>query len=181
LFRLFRDLTDELLCSCPTGFGGAAGGCDPLLWGLIFDSGFAAFTAKRHGGWIFSSHAHIPITPQQIFMRSGSQAIENRANRVLDAAKRFAYSKLMNIDERLERLTERHEALTQSVELLLAAHKTTDSRIERMIQGMEQLSKADARLENVVTQIAEGTARLLRAIEAHEQRISDLEGNQTQQ
>ena len=50
-----------------------------------------------------------------------------------------------------------------------------------MIQGMERLTKADARLENVVTQIAEGTARLLRAIEAHEQRISDLEGNQTQQ
>lgn len=114
-------------------------------------------------------------------MRSGSQVIENGANRVLDAAKRFAYSKLMNIDERLEKLTERHEALTQSVELLLAAHKTTDGRIERMIQGMERLTKADARLENVVTQIAEGTARLLRAIEAHEQRISDLEGNQTQQ
>jgi len=50
---------------------------------------------------------------------------------------------------------------------------------------MEQLVKAttgrNARLESLVTQIAEGTARLLVAVEAHEERISQLEGNRTQQ
>ena len=34
----------------------------------------------------------------------------------------------MNIDERLEKLTERHEALTQTVELLAAAQRETDKR-----------------------------------------------------
>jgi prefoldin subunit 5 len=65
----------------------------------------------------------------------------------------------MNIDERLEKLVERHEALTQSVEML-----TTDLR----------------ELKTLVNDIAEGTARLLHVVEAHEHRISDLEGNQAQ-
>jgi prefoldin subunit 5 len=65
----------------------------------------------------------------------------------------------MNIDERLEKLVERHEALTQSVEML-----TTDLR----------------ELKTLVSDIAEGTARLLHVVEAHEHRISDLEGNQAQ-
>ena len=34
----------------------------------------------------------------------------------------------MNIDERLEKLTERHEALIQTVELLAAAQRETDKR-----------------------------------------------------
>jgi hypothetical protein len=64
----------------------------------------------------------------------------------------------VNIDERLDRLTERHEALTLSVEIL-----TQDVRD----------------LTSLVKEIAVGTARLLHAIEGHEQRISDLEeGNQ---
>ena len=66
----------------------------------------------------------------------------------------------MNIDERLEKLVERHEALTQSVEML-----TTDLR----------------ELKTLVSDIAEGTARLLHVVEVHERRISDLEeGNHPQ-
>ena len=72
----------------------------------------------------------------------------------------------MNIDERLE-------ALTHTVELLAAMHKDNEKR-------MEQFGRRNARLEDLVTQIAEGTARLLRTVEAHEQRISDLEDNQRQ-
>lgn len=55
----------------------------------------------------------------------------------------------MTIDERIEKLAERHEALTQTVELL-----TVDLR----------------ELRGLVTDIAEGTARLLRGAELHEQR-----------
>jgi hypothetical protein len=49
----------------------------------------------------------------------------------------------MNIDERLEKLVERHEALTQSVEML-----TADLR----------------ELKTLVNDIAEGTARLLHVV-----------------
>jgi archaellum component FlaC len=65
----------------------------------------------------------------------------------------------MNIDERLERLTERHEALTQTVELMAA-----------------RMEDRDKRLDGVLTQMAEGINRLLHVAEIHEQRIEDLEG-----
>ena len=101
----------------------------------------------------------------------------------------------MNIDERLM-------ALTQTVELLASFHKDNEKRMERFesqmerfesqmerfaqemeqfAQEMQGLGKRNARLEGFVTEIAEGTARLLHAVEAHEHRISDLEGNQPQQ
>jgi len=60
----------------------------------------------------------------------------------------------MSIDERLERLTERHEALTQTVELL---------------------TKDLSEMKGLVNDIAEGTARLLHVAEIHEKRISRLE------
>jgi archaellum component FlaC len=61
----------------------------------------------------------------------------------------------MTIDERLERLAERHEALTQTVELLT-----------RDLQSVRDFSR----------DIAEGTARLLHIAQIHEQRINRLEG-----
>lgn len=88
----------------------------------------------------------------------------------------------MNIDERLE-------ALTHTVELLAGMRIENEKRIARLDQHMEQLAQQmqglgtrNGRLESLVTEIAEGTARLLHVVEVHEQRISDLEeGNQTQQ
>jgi hypothetical protein len=83
----------------------------------------------------------------------------------------------MNIDQRLE-------ALTQSVELLATLHRDNEKRMEQytrqFTQGMTGLAKQNTRLEDLVTDIAEGTARLLRVVEVHEQRISDLEGDQAQ-
>ena len=61
----------------------------------------------------------------------------------------------MTVDERLDRLTARHEALTESVEMLT-----------RDLHEMKSL----------VGDIAEGTARLLHVAEIHEKRISRLEG-----
>ncbi len=75
----------------------------------------------------------------------------------------------MTTDERLERLTERHEALTQTMELL-----TGDVR--ELTGAVRMLAQEHRKLDNLVNDIAEGTARLLRAIESHEHRISDLEG-----
>jgi len=87
----------------------------------------------------------------------------------------------MNIDERLN-------ALTQTVELLASFHKGNEKRMEQLAQEMGQfaqemkgLAKRNERLENFVTDIAAGTARLLHVVEVHEQRINDLEGNQARQ
>ena len=98
----------------------------------------------------------------------------------------------MNIDDRLE-------ALTQSLELLASRHRDSEKRMEQITQNVDRLSEnvdrqsknmdrlslaterntqGNARLEDLVTQIAEGTARLLHVAEVHEHRISDLEGNQ---
>jgi archaellum component FlaC len=60
----------------------------------------------------------------------------------------------MDIDERLERLTQRHEALTQTVELL---------------------TKDLSDMKVLVSDIAEGAARLLHVAEIHEKRIGRLE------
>jgi len=80
----------------------------------------------------------------------------------------------MNIDERLA-------ALTQSFELLASFHKDNEKRIERLAESHMRLAEGHVQLESLVTQIAEGTARLLHVVEVHEHRISDLEGNQPQQ
>ena len=60
----------------------------------------------------------------------------------------------MTIDERLERLTERHEALTQTVELIAAAQVKNDERMGLLMETMN-------RLGNIII--------------AHEERIERLE------
>jgi len=72
----------------------------------------------------------------------------------------------MTIDERLERLTERHEALTQSVELMAAENRERDE-------------KADARMGKLMSLIEKlaGTVDKVAQIAAnHEHRIDRLEG-----
>ena len=61
----------------------------------------------------------------------------------------------MTIDERIERLTERHEALAQTVELMAAENRPRDQRMG---------------------EIMEGIARLLHVAEIRERRITNLEG-----
>jgi len=63
----------------------------------------------------------------------------------------------MTIDERLERLTERHEALTQTVELMAAENKQRDRRMG---------------------EIMEAIGRLVHVAEIHEQRIERLENGE---
>jgi len=70
----------------------------------------------------------------------------------------------MSIEERLERLTERHESLTQTVELMAAENR----------QVAEENKQRDRRLGEIM----EGLARLVHVAEIHEQRIERLEGGQ---
>jgi hypothetical protein len=68
----------------------------------------------------------------------------------------------MNIDERLEQLVARHEALSQSVEIMLMNQKEQDGRIDRVLGMIDQLSR-------IVGNLAEVAAN-------HERRIEGLEG-----
>ena len=61
----------------------------------------------------------------------------------------------MTIEERLEKLVERHEALAQSVELMSAENRERDRRMG---------------------EIMEAIARLVHVAEIHEQRLERLEG-----
>lgn len=67
----------------------------------------------------------------------------------------------MTIDERIERLTERHEALAQSVELLPAVTRENTESIRKLAE--------------VTNQDAENIRALARIAEAHERRITGLE------
>jgi hypothetical protein len=61
----------------------------------------------------------------------------------------------MTIDERIGKLTERHEALAQTVELLAIENRQTS---------------------HLVAQLAEAMTRLAKIVEGHEHRITGLEG-----
>jgi hypothetical protein len=69
----------------------------------------------------------------------------------------------MNIDERLDRLTERHEALTQSVELI--THQTAANAV-----AIDALTKDIAGLKDAVNILVQLAA-------SHENRIDRLERN----
>lgn len=62
----------------------------------------------------------------------------------------------MTVDERLEKLTERHEALTQTAELMAAGNRRRDRRMG---------------------EIMEAIARLVHVAEIHEHGIERLEGD----
>ena len=67
----------------------------------------------------------------------------------------------MTIDERLDRLTERHEALAQTMELIAAAQMKSDERFGQVTRTFEIVLDSIKRLERIAA--------------AHEQRIDDLE------
>jgi len=68
----------------------------------------------------------------------------------------------MTIDERLDKLTERHEALTQSIELMALDTRENTRNI--------------ATLSLVVQKIASSIDTLGRVVESHEHRLDNLEG-----
>ena len=74
----------------------------------------------------------------------------------------------MTIDERLDRLTERHEALAQSAELLLHSSEKHDKALDRLELALD---KQGIRM----AQIMESIDSLARIALAHENRISRLE------
>ncbi|MBC7924634.1 MAG: hypothetical protein H7039_03165 [Bryobacteraceae bacterium] len=71
----------------------------------------------------------------------------------------------MSIDERIERLTERHEALAQSVEMLLASQRLHE----------EQHSREMTDVRGLLAETVQSISALARIAESHEHRIEDLE------
>jgi len=72
----------------------------------------------------------------------------------------------VSIDERLEKLAERHEALAQTVELMAAENQ----------QRLREMAARDKQIDKRFTEVIDGIARLLHVAEIHEHRITDLEG-----
>lgn len=60
----------------------------------------------------------------------------------------------MTIDDRLDRLTERHEALTQTVEIIASMQKENERR---------------------VGSLTEAVSALVRIVESHERRLDNLD------
>ncbi len=81
----------------------------------------------------------------------------------------------MNIDERLEKLAERHEALTQTVELL-AHHGQEQRKLMEQREAMELQRKAIDALLTLARQDGENIRTLAHVAESHERRITKLEG-----
>jgi len=58
----------------------------------------------------------------------------------------------MTIDERLEKLTERHEALTQAVDLLAAMYQQNEQRLAQVLDAINRLANIaeahDVRLDD---------------------------------
>ncbi len=71
----------------------------------------------------------------------------------------------MNIDQRLERLTERHEALTQTVEIIAGMQKKNE--------------EAHQKNEILLAHVMESIESLARIAHAHEHRITRLEDDRT--
>ncbi|SPF48299.1 hypothetical protein SBA4_3870003 [Candidatus Sulfopaludibacter sp. SbA4] len=93
----------------------------------------------------------------------------------------------MTIDERLEKLTERHEALAQTVEILVANQRERD---ERDRQRDERQEKRDERQDALMRTLTDRTIQAMEAInrlgnivgahdvrlDEHEERLDDLQG-----
>ena len=77
----------------------------------------------------------------------------------------------MTLDERLERLTERHEALTQSVELMVAENRQAAENLAAMAAENKQLAAENKQRDRRLGEIMEGIASLLHVAEIHEQRL----------
>lgn len=81
----------------------------------------------------------------------------------------------MTIDERLDRLTERHEALTQSVEILLATTKQDAENIVMLLATTKQDAKNIEMLLAATKQDAENIRALARIADMHDRRLTRIE------
>jgi predicted nuclease with TOPRIM domain len=71
----------------------------------------------------------------------------------------------MTIDERLEKLTERHEALTHTVELMAAENRAGFARLEKLSEEHEKLAKRHEKLAERLDRLTERHEALTQSVE----------------
>ena len=84
------------------------------------------------------------------------------------------------LTQRHEALTRRHEALAMSLELLGHDVQQTSAEVRATTANVDKLSLRMDQLTRVVEIDADNIRRLANVAEAHEQRLSDLEGPRKQ-
>ena len=83
----------------------------------------------------------------------------------------------MNIDERLAALTGRHEALAQSVEMMLHGLNEMGVRLDEMGGHIDRLVTAQEKNQVLMADVLESIQGLSRIAHLHHERISRLENN----
>ena len=81
----------------------------------------------------------------------------------------------MTIDERLDRLVERHEALTQTVEHLALQGEEQNKRIRLQGENIDKILENIGKILIALEKDGENIRGLAHIAEIHEHRISDLE------
>ncbi len=83
----------------------------------------------------------------------------------------------MTIDERLERLTDRHEALAQSVEMLRDTVHETSANIAEVSANVAQTDRTVAALSGLIEKTLDAVGILAESVKSHERRLELIEGN----
>jgi hypothetical protein len=86
----------------------------------------------------------------------------------------------MTIEERLDRLTDRHEVLTQSVEMLRDRTAETWRLVEHVAASVDQLTASVNKLVEVTNQDAADIRALARIAELHDKRLTNIEREREQ-
>jgi prefoldin subunit 5 len=82
----------------------------------------------------------------------------------------------MTIDERLDRLVERHEALSQSLDLLTADVRELPRFSREQGERIERLAEMVKAHDGQITALSHAATALLEAVRSHERRLERLEG-----
>jgi archaellum component FlaC len=84
----------------------------------------------------------------------------------------------MNIDERLSRLTERHEALTGHVEILTADLTQLTKRVDELTVNMDDLTANVEKQRRTMDDLMVGFSTFVALARGHESRVGRLGGHE---
>lgn len=84
----------------------------------------------------------------------------------------------VTIDERLEALVARHEALAESLELLVSLHRDDHERLAKTREDADKLLDTADRLLGMAKQDGENIRDLANIARMHERRLNALEGGE---
>jgi hypothetical protein len=81
----------------------------------------------------------------------------------------------MDFDQRLDRLTERHEALAQAMELVVHMQQQNEEAHRRTEEAHQKNEVLLEKSQILIVQVIESVDSLARIAHAHERRITNLE------